>query len=305
MLVYDSTLRVPLVIGAPASMGYGGATIAEPVSLAEIAPTILRWTGVTPPPEMRGRDLTRTFGTAYDMYSETEYPRVAGWSPLQALTDGRWMTIRAGVATEVYDLRADPREERDVFTSQAAVAAAMSARAGAIHASAAATDVRTISREAQERLRSLGYVASSTPAAPAADAPNPAARIAIWNEFQDTLSALATHRPDAFTRLQRLASANPDAPCPDDYARALKEAGQINWSWRYRAAAKRRPTPTCCTISPCRSRSGLGPGPQAGAARRGGRRPGADARAEQRRRAQRPRIACDRRRQSRRRGQGV
>jgi arylsulfatase A-like enzyme len=49
MLLYDSTLLVPLVIAAPASMGYRPTTIGEAVSLAEIAPTILRAAGVTPP----------------------------------------------------------------------------------------------------------------------------------------------------------------------------------------------------------------------------------------------------------------
>ena len=62
-------------------------------------------------------------------YSETEYPRVAGWSPLQALTDGRWMAIRAGAATELYDLQSDPQQQRDVSRAQPAVAAAMAARA--------------------------------------------------------------------------------------------------------------------------------------------------------------------------------
>jgi choline-sulfatase len=257
MLVYDSTLRVPLVVGAPASMGYGGATIAEAVSLVDVAPTLLHAAGVAPVQSMKGRDLRETVRLKpdttdtrlqpdRDLYSETEYPRVAGWSPLQALTDGRWMTIRSGTATEVYDLRADPREEHDVFASQAAVAAAMSERTAAIHAAAGATDARTISPEARERLRSLGYVASSTPATPAADAPNPAARIATWNEFEDALSALSSHRPDAVAILRRLASANPDAAViQTTYARALKDAGQIGPALTaYRAAAKRWPTDT-------------------------------------------------------------
>jgi len=281
MLVYDSTLRVPLVIGAP---GRAPATRDGPVSLVDVAPTLLRAAGVTPPQTMRGIDLLETVrlkpdttdtrhpdsaarrpdsdarrpdsdarrpdsGSVRlqpdrDLYSETEYPRVAGWSPLQALTDGRWMTIRAGVATEVYDLRVDPREEHDVFASQTAVAAAMSARAGAIHASTAAQGARTISPEAQERLRSLGYVASSTQAAPAADAPNPAARIATWNEFENALAVLSSHRPDAVAILRRLAPANPDAAViQTTYARALKEGGQIEAALAaYRAAAKRWPT---------------------------------------------------------------
>ena len=265
MLVYDSTLRVPLIIAAP---GVAAATRDEPVSLADIAPTILRAAGVTPPDAMKGRDLLATVrlpasapsivdgatarpsrsagrgGWQADLYSETEYPRVAGWSPLQALTDGRWMTIRAGTATEVYDLRNDPREEHDVFASQGAVAAAMTARAEAIHGSAAASSARTISPDAAERLRSLGYVASSVQTAPASNAPNPATRIATWNEFEDALSALTSRRPDAQAKLRRLASANPDAPViQTSHARALKEAGEVEAALAvYRQMAKRWPT---------------------------------------------------------------
>ena len=300
MLVYDSTLRVPLVIGAP---GRAPATSDEPVSLVDLAPTLLRAAGVTPLPTMKGVDLLETvrpFGGAQgrpevlegrlkpdttdarrpdsdarrpasdtrrsnsgsvrlqadrgasgvrlqpdrDLYAETEYPRVAGWSPVQALTDGRWMTIRSSTATEVYDLRVDPREEHDVMASQAAVAAAMSARAGAIHASASASAARTVSPEAQERLRSLGYVAGSTQGVPAADAPNPASRIATWNEFENALSALSSHRPDALDILRRLAASNPDAPViQTTYAKALKDAGQVEPALTaYRAAAKRWPT---------------------------------------------------------------
>src|SRR4051812_20756978 len=91
MLLYESTLRVPLVIVVP---GGQPQTIDAPVSLAEIAPTLLRAAGIAPPPEMRGRNLitvrlkpdttttagpdTTTTAGAPDMYSETEYPRVAG-----------------------------------------------------------------------------------------------------------------------------------------------------------------------------------------------------------------------------------
>src|SRR5207248_10701973 len=127
MLLYDSTLRVPLVVKAP---GVAPTRRDETVSLVDIAPTILRAVGLAQPAEMKGRDLlqvrlkpdTTYGGGAYggganggggesrDIYAETEYPRAAGWSPLQALTDGRWMTIRAGTSAEVYDVEHDPGE---------------------------------------------------------------------------------------------------------------------------------------------------------------------------------------------------
>ena len=243
MLLYESTLRVPLVI-ADRSRSLRPGTIDAPVSLAEIAPTILGAAGVTRAADMRGRDLTRMPGSTFDVYGETEYPLVAGWSPLQALTDGRWKTIRAGTATELYDLNNDPREAHDLSTSQAAVAAAMTTRAEAIHASAADSSTHTISPEAQERLRSLGYVASSPQSGTSSNAPNPSTRISTWNEFEGALSALTSRRPDALATLRRLAQTNPDAPViQTTYARALKDAGQAEPALAvYREAAKRWPT---------------------------------------------------------------
>ena len=56
MLLYDSTLRVPLVVAVP---GRAPETRDEPVSLVDLAPTILRAAGVTPPAAMKGQDLAR------------------------------------------------------------------------------------------------------------------------------------------------------------------------------------------------------------------------------------------------------
>ena len=240
MLAYDSTLRVPLVVVAP---GVAAAARDEAVSLIDVAPTILRAAGVTPPDAMRGRDLLASTERRDDLYSETEYPRAAGWSPLQALTDGRWMAIRAGGATELYDLQSDQRQQRNVAGTHPAVAAAMAAKAASIHATAAAA-TPVVSAEAQERLRALGYVASSAAPAPAKDAKNPATTIAVWNEFEQALAALVAHRPDAAARLEALAAAHADAPVfQATYARALKERGQLKPALAvYRRSLRRWPT---------------------------------------------------------------
>jgi Flp pilus assembly protein TadD len=198
---------------------------------------------------MTGRDLLKATvrlqaNRDLDLYSETEYPRVAGWSPLQALTDGRWMAIRAGAATELYDLQADPRQAHDVASAHAAIAAAMGAQANAIHAAAVTPAAPTISADAQERLRALGYVASSAPSESLSAARNPATTIAIWNRFEDALSAFAAHRPEAAATLEALAASHADAPVfQTTYARALKEAGQLQAALAvYRQALRRWPT---------------------------------------------------------------
>jgi arylsulfatase A-like enzyme/Tfp pilus assembly protein PilF len=255
MLLYDSTVRVPLIVVAP---GRPAGRRDDPVSLTDLAPTILRAAGVAVPDVMKGRDLLSTVRLKADttetdrlkpdrdrdLYSETEYPLVAGWSPLQALTDGRWMAIRAGASTEVYDLQNDPREEHDVAAAQPAIAAAMASRAEVLHTSETSSQAHTISADARERLRTLGYVASSVQPGPATGARNPATTIATWNDFEDALSALAARVPDAVGALRKLASANPDAPVLQaTYAGALKEAGQVQAALTiYRQAARRWPT---------------------------------------------------------------
>jgi len=186
--------------------------------------------------------LSRT--SESEIYAETEYPRVAGWSPLQALTDGRWMTIRAGSISEVYDLSRDPEERHDLAAAQAGVVRGMTARIDAIRAAHASPPAsNAISDEAAERLRALGYVASA-PSAPAAGAPNPATTIAAWNAFEEALGALNARRADAAGRLERLATTHPEASIfSSTYARALKDAGQSARALaEYRRAARRWPT---------------------------------------------------------------
>jgi choline-sulfatase len=248
MLLYDSTLRVPLIIASP---GRPAGVRDEAVGLADLAPTIAHAAGVTAPDAMRGRDLLAPVQRQSqldgrpDLYSETEYPRVAGWSPLQALTDGRWMTIRAGASTEVYDLQNDAGEEHDVAAAQATIAAAMTARIDALRAAnQPAAGASVISKEAEERLRALGYVASSAQPASGTGGPNPATRITTWNAFEEALSSLNAHRPDALPALRMLAAANPDALVfQTTYARALKDAGHVTPALAaYRQAARRWPT---------------------------------------------------------------
>ena len=240
MLLYDSTLRVPLIVAVP---GAQPERHDDAVSLVDIAPTILRAAGVAPPADMKGRDLVvprKPDAT----YSETEYPRTAGWAPLQALTDGRWKVVRAGSASEVYDVQSDRGETQNVAAEQANAIAAMSKLIDALRAAWPATAARALSPEAERRLRSLGYVASTASAAVDAKAANPAAMIADWNAFEDALSALDAHRPEALSALETLAKRQPNAPVfQSTYARALKEARQLDRALAvYREAAGRWPT---------------------------------------------------------------
>ena len=99
-----------------------------------------------------------------------------------------------------------------------------------------------MSRDAEERLRALGYVASSAQPS-TVSGPNPAAVIDRWNRFEEALALSSAKRPEALPALKALAAASPDAPVfQKTYAQALKQAGQTAAALAsYRGAVRRWP----------------------------------------------------------------
>lgn len=233
MLLYDTTLRVPLIAGGA---GMTAAVDASPVSLIDIAPTALRWLGFTPPPAMRGVDLRSDRPADRDVYSETIYPRAAGWQGLSALSGERWKIIRSS-EPELYDITADPAETTNLAGAHAQTAQAMERAAGKI-ANAAPGAAAAPSADAQERLRALGYVSGAAAArADVEGAPNPAREIASWSAFERALTLVAQGRAaDALSDLARLSARYPSGRVfQTTYAQALQDTGDLR-----RALALRR-----------------------------------------------------------------
>jgi choline-sulfatase len=224
MLAYDSTLRVPLVLS--------GGTLPKrvasaPVSLADIAPSLLQLAGLRSPVG-GSADLLAPATGERDVYAETQYPRTAGWHPLAALAGEQWKLILSS-EIELYDLSNDPGEERNVAAAHAGVVQGMTTRLATIESAAPAAPA-AIAAEASERLRALGYVSGSTgsPAAGNPRAPNPARVIDAWASLETALSQINAGRPeDALPALKALAAKFPDASVfHTTYGRALKDAGR-------------------------------------------------------------------------------
>ncbi len=222
MLLYDSTLRVPLVMAGP-SLAAG--TRDEPVSLANLAATLIGWAGV---PVARGMQPPSLLSAdkAGEVVAETEYPRSAGWHALTALADDRWKLIVSS-ERELYDLASDPGETRNVAAWKTSVADAMSNALGAVAQPGPSST--SVPPDAAERLRALGYV-SGGPQTPVSEkAPNPAKHIAAWNTFEKELGRLtAGDARRALPGLAALARSSPDSPLfQSTYARALKGTGRV------------------------------------------------------------------------------
>jgi len=240
MLAYDAALRVPLIVAGP---GIGAARRTSPVSLSDIAPTLLELAGVQVS-NRSGRSLLAADGDPErEIYSETEYPHVAGWSPVYALAQDRWKLILSH-GPELYDLASDPTESKNVAAARQALVSAMAARLEVLRTPARERVRRSAAPAVAERLRALGYVAGSADPPRPGDGPNPAQHIASWGSFEDALSALATaDRTRAVRVLRELASSHPDAPVfQSTYARALSDGGAFHEALAiYRRAVTRWP----------------------------------------------------------------
>jgi len=122
-LLYDDLTNIPLLVTPPGGLRRPNET-RRVVSHVDVAPTILSWCGVAPPPEMHGVDL-RPLASA-----ESDAPPHAGggvgleyhssnWgerpAPLRGWRTEEWKYVETvGGDDELYDLRSDALEQRNL-----------------------------------------------------------------------------------------------------------------------------------------------------------------------------------------------
>ncbi|MGH9464339.1 MAG: sulfatase, partial [Thermoanaerobaculia bacterium] len=92
VLLYEGSLRVPLILSASGILP-AGWVVEEPVGLVDLAPTLATLVGHPWSAGGDGRDLStalraRNEPPRADLYAETEYPTLFGWSGLAALRRG-------------------------------------------------------------------------------------------------------------------------------------------------------------------------------------------------------------------------
>jgi len=164
VFIYDVTMKVPLLFHAPRNLPRG-RVVESRVRLIDIMPTVLDALKMPVDKAVQGTSLLPYMeGRKKDdlpCYLESYYPlETYGWSELVGLIDGDWKFIRAP-RPELYDIKADPGESRDLIQKQAGTGSAMMRKlkdAIAANSSDLALSRRKLSREEEERLRSLGYV---------------------------------------------------------------------------------------------------------------------------------------------------
>jgi arylsulfatase A-like enzyme/Flp pilus assembly protein TadD len=218
---YQTTLRVPLLVRAPGVRA--GLKLERTVRLVDVFPTALELAGLAPAAApIDGRSLAPALRGAPELaepttYAETLVPLLQfGWSDLRVLREGRFKYIQAP-RPELYDLREDPGERRDLARERPAQAEAMRAalakelereRRGRSRGpeSGGGGAARAPSDEAIERLGALGYVGAGG----AADTPTPGAdpkdKIHEFRVVNSLIreALVAFHAGDATTTIRKL-----------------------------------------------------------------------------------------------------
>jgi hypothetical protein len=164
--LYDSLLRVPLILSWPGRLP-AGAVVTEPARLVDLYPTVLDLLGLPVPAGLEGVSLGAWLhGTPPRLVTVAETFRPEASADLQAIvTDGlKYIVNRsAGNAEELYDLREDPGELRDLSEDARKITARLREqleRVLAELARAGTSEVREaqITEEQRDSLRALGYL---------------------------------------------------------------------------------------------------------------------------------------------------
>jgi arylsulfatase A-like enzyme/Flp pilus assembly protein TadD len=166
VFIYQATVRVPLIVRFP---GYfpSGRVCATPLRNADIAPTLLGFLGIPEAVRMQGLDVReilrgRKPARALPRYCESRVSELGfGMAPLYGVVREGMKYIRAP-RPELYDLRVDPGETRNLYTGRSPAVARLEEDLDAVlrrSLKAVGQAVVPMSRESEEALRSLGYLA--------------------------------------------------------------------------------------------------------------------------------------------------
>ncbi|MBV9494308.1 MAG: sulfatase-like hydrolase/transferase [Acidobacteria bacterium] len=228
LLLYEPTLHVPWIVAAPDAKA---RSVREPVSSVDLAPTIASMVGIALP-QSDGRDLSKSIlaGDAppeADIYAETEYPSIFGWSGLAAMRHGSMKYI-ASPKPELYDVARDAGETRNILNDERRTYRDLSERLDKLRAAAPPARPSALDAEARAKLASLGYVAPPALATPAnGPLPVPVEMAPLFRAFEEaTWATNAGRLPEAIAMLRPIVAKDPRNPVfRASLARALRQHG--------------------------------------------------------------------------------
>ena len=175
LFIYDSTIRVPLILKLPGGIKPARRTIDQVANTVDIAPTLAQVCGFpsADSASFQGRSLfplvlSSAGAQAREGYAQSLYPRTSfGWHSLHGIETERYHYIEAP-REELYDLEQDPREEHNLFGEKPSLAATLRENLHAIQSrytrpAGQESSAANVDLEKLRELRALGYVGGSAP----------------------------------------------------------------------------------------------------------------------------------------------
>jgi arylsulfatase A-like enzyme/Flp pilus assembly protein TadD len=220
VLIYESTMRVPLVVagtGVPR-----GRVVTSRVATIDVLPTAMGLLGFETDKNLLGRDLRPLMAgrpmASDPFYAESLFGRLScHWAALRGWVQDDWKLV-VGAEPELYNLASDPQEQRNLARDEPDRVRRMTEglqrglrRLAPLGDKAQATPVTA---EQEERLRSLGYAAGSGGGGALDDPslPDPRTHVVFYDTLQQSLVARGPGLPRAFDDIQRIVAADPGNP---------------------------------------------------------------------------------------------
>lgn len=110
LFAYESTLRVPLIVTGPR---IDASVLTRPAAHVDVMPTVLDLLGLEGEPGLDGRSIVDASDTAAIYFEALDASLTRDWAPLTGIVFRNWKYIDLPVP-ELYDLAADPAEERNL-----------------------------------------------------------------------------------------------------------------------------------------------------------------------------------------------
>ncbi|MCP4661473.1 MAG: sulfatase-like hydrolase/transferase [bacterium] len=212
LFAYEATLKVPLVVWGA---GVGTGIDERPVGHVDLLPTVLDAVGLPRPEELVGRSLLAPVDHGSEgrgLYFEALSTYLnRGWAPLRGILRDGGKFIELPLP-ELYDLRRDPTEERNLVEEDEGWARALRQALG--KAPEVLPERDAVSSEEAAMLRSLGYLTgSATPRRQFTPADDPKNLTDLDRKLHQLIDAY--QRGDlrlAEERARELVAARPDMP---------------------------------------------------------------------------------------------
>ncbi len=173
-LLYQATMRVPLVIAGP---GVAAGVTDAAISTRRVFHTVLDFAGLDGAHSLRGADAEVVLGEAMKPFLNY------GWQPQTMAVEGAHKSILAG-RIEMYDVVADPAESRDIADTPNRPLVPAALRDYPVPSPGAARAPEALDADARRTLASLGYVSAGAAPVVRKDAPRPADMTGLFDNLE-------------------------------------------------------------------------------------------------------------------------